>query len=152
MPTQAEQVVRAWNECYAAQDIDGAQKFLAPGFTREGEWPEWTIVDGQTWADTQRNFMAAWPDWSWELINLVADEEWVVCEFIERGTWTEPFEILPGHVLEPTGTAYEDRDCVLFRVNADGQIEHVRAYVTKNLEKAYGLYDKVITLMEASAT
>ena len=142
-----EQVVRAWNELYGAQDIEGCMKYIAPGFEREGEWPEWTKVDVNTWMDTQANFMKAWPDWSWEMINLVAGGDWVVCEYIEGGTWTEPFEILPGHILEPTGTAYQDRDCILFRVNADAKIDYIRAYVTKNIEKAYGLYQRVADLM-----
>ncbi len=146
-----EEVVRAWNERYVAKDIEGSMEFLSPDFQREGDWGEWTVIEGKTWVDAQVNFMKAWPDWTWELTNVVAAGEWVVCEFTETGTWTEPFEILPGQVLEPTGTPYLDRDCALFRVNDDGKIDYIRNYVTQNLEKAYGLHKRLMDLLDASS-
>jgi hypothetical protein len=145
-----EQVVRAWNDRYVAKDVEGSLEFLAPDFQREGEWGEWTVIDTETWMDGQVRFMAGWPDWTWELTNLIASGEWVVCEFTETGTWTEPFEILPGHVLEPTGTPFLDRECVLFRVNEDGKIDYLRNYATQNLEKAYGLTARLKELSSQS--
>jgi hypothetical protein len=151
MAQTPEQVVRAWNERFATQDVVGSVEFLSSDFQREGEWGEWTTVGVEPWVYAQVEFFKGFPDWTWEITHVIAAGEWVVVEFTETGTWTEPFEILPGFVLEPTGTSYLDRDCVLFRVNGDGKIDYIRNYVTQNLEKAYGLHARMMEALAASS-
>ncbi len=109
------------------------------------------MVGVEPWVYAQVQFFKGFPDWTWELTNLIAAGEWVVAEFTETGTWTEPFEILPGHWLQPTGTPYLDRECILFRVNAEGKIDYIRNYVTQNLEKAYGFHARMMEALGASS-
>jgi ketosteroid isomerase-like protein len=146
--TTPEEVVLAWNECFSRGDVKGSLEFMAEDFVRTGDWGGWISVNRKTWANGQKAFLAAWPDWTWELTNIVASGDWVVCEFEEHGTFTKPFELMRGIMLQPTNTSYEDHDCVLFRVNEDGLIAEIRAYITQNLEKEYHLQEKLIELRD----
>jgi ketosteroid isomerase-like protein len=135
----AERVVREWHEAYSRQDVDKTLSYMAEDMERSGEWSDgWITIDKQTWGDSMRAFFAAFPDWEWELTRLVASGDEVAGEFSEHGTFTEPYDLLPGLVIQPTGGFYEDRDGVFFRVNDEGLIAEIHAYVTKGLFRAFG--------------
>lgn len=137
-----EEVVLAWNERYSKRDIDGALEFMSDDFKRYGDTTNWEPIDKHRWANPQKGFMLAFPDWTWDLKRIVASGDWVVCEFEEHGTWTEPFEPSPGVVLPPTGTSYLDHDGIWFRVNEDGLIAEIHAYITNDIFRAYPIFSK----------
>jgi hypothetical protein len=66
----------------------------------------------------------------------------VVCEFTETGTFTEPYSILPGLVLPPTGESFTDYDCDCFEVK-DGLITEIRAYVTNDIDRKFSFVAKI---------
>lgn len=155
MPSNAvsEAVVREWVEAFGRRDVGAALKLMSDGCLRTGDWGDWTTIENTAWTAGQECFFVGFPDWTWELTNLIVAGEWVVCELVEHGTWTLPFEILPGHELTPpsTGTSYVDHDCVILRVNDEGLIVEIRSYLTKNLENAFHFEAIMMDLLKASA-
>jgi hypothetical protein len=136
---ESERVVRAWNDAYSRMDVDRTLTFMADDLQRSGEWSDgWIVIDKETWGMSMRAFFAAFPDWGWELTTLIAADNMVACEFFEHGTFTPPYDLLPGLTIEPTGASYEDRDGVFLRVNAEGLIDQIHAYVTKDLFRKFG--------------
>jgi ketosteroid isomerase-like protein len=133
-----EQVVRAWNEAYSKRDVEGALAYMSEDFQRFGDSSGWAPMTKQDAGEMWKKFFGAFPDWSWEMTSLIASGDTVVCEFTETGTWTEPYAILPGLTLSPTNTSFLDHDGDWFTVK-DGLITEIRAYVTNNVERVYGL-------------
>jgi hypothetical protein len=74
-------------------------------------------------------FLAAFPDFRWELSNLVAGGDGVAIEVIETGTFKAAYEYKPGVVIEPTGRSYA---CQRLRVR------HVRSRAGANCEVLQG--------------
>jgi predicted ester cyclase len=136
---ESERVVRAWNDAYSRKDVDQTLTYMADDLERKGEWSDgWITIDKETWGISMRAFFAAFPDWGWEMTTLVAAGDMVACEFFEHGTFTQPYDLLPGLVIQPTGDSYEDRDGVFLRVNDDSLIAEIHAYVTKDLFRKFG--------------
>ena len=137
---ESERVVRAWNDAYSRKDVDLTLTFMADDLERKGEWSAgWTTIGKGTWGSAMRSFFSAFPDWSWELTTLVAADDLVACEFFEHGTFTQPYDLLPGLTIQPTGASYEDRDAVFLRINDEGLIAEIHAYVTRDLQRKFGL-------------
>ena len=88
------------------------------------------------------NFFTAFPDWHWDMTSLIASGDRVVCEFTEKGTFTEPYPIMPGLVLPPTGESFTDYDCDCFEVK-DGLITEIRAYVTNDIDRKFRFVSKI---------
>lgn len=88
------------------------------------------------------NFFTAFPDWRWDMTSLIASGDRVVCEFTEKGTFTEPYPIMPGLVLPPTGESFIDYDCDCFEVK-HGLITEIRGYVTNEINRKYGFISKI---------
>ena len=87
--------------------------------------------DGSPWYESYRGifqpFLAAFPDFHWELSNLVAGGDWVAIEVIETGTFKAAYEYKPGVIIEPTGKSYACHYAILFKVR-DGLITEYRFY------------------------
>jgi ketosteroid isomerase-like protein len=137
-----EEVVRAWNDAYVKKDIDTTLSFMSEDFTRLGDSTHWTPIGKQDWGQIMRDFFTGFPDWSWEMTSLTATGDRVVCEFTEAGTFTDPYPVMPGLVLDPTGESYTDYDCDVFIVK-DGLITEIRAYVTNEIHRKYDFLPKI---------
>jgi steroid delta-isomerase-like uncharacterized protein len=97
---------------------DGAQFLNVPlGVTYNG--PAGAKEFAQGWA-------TAFPDSKVEVTNLIATDEWVVSEFIGRGTHKGPLNG-PGGAIPPTGKRLEMRFVEVFRIK-NGKISEHRAY------------------------
>ncbi|UFS59932.1 nuclear transport factor 2 family protein [Subtercola endophyticus] len=144
-----EEVVLAWNAAYVAHDIDTTLTYMSEDFVRLGDSTQWQPTDKETWGRTMKAFLAAWPDWSWDLTTITSSGNLVVCEFLEHGTWTKPMELAPGVVFEPTGEYFEDHDADFFVIGDDGLIKEIRAYITNNVERVYGLSARIAALGNA---
>jgi hypothetical protein len=139
-----EEVVRAWNDVYSKQDIDGALKFLSEDFFKLCDHAMWEPMNRELWALEQRPFFPAFPDWQWEMLSLMVSGDTVVCEFVERATFTGTFEVAPGCVFPPTNETYSDHGAIFFRVNEDGLIAEMRTYYTNNLERTFHFLEKIM--------
>jgi predicted ester cyclase len=137
-----EEVVRAWSEAYVSKDLDATAAFMSDDFIRLGDSTHWTPISKQDWKEIMVNFFAAFPDWRWDMTSLMASGDRVVCEFTETGTFTEPYSILPGLVLPPTGESFTDYDCDCFEVK-DGLITEIRAYVTNEIDRKFNFVAKI---------
>jgi predicted ester cyclase len=146
-----EEVVLAWNDAYSRKDIGMAESFFSKDFVRYGDWSHWQPVGLERWAVGQRRFFSAFPDWTWEIERVTTSGNVVVVEFFERGTFTAPYEVLPGLTLEPTGAEYADHDCVIFRVENE-KIADFRAFVTTDLERKCHFQSKVNEFIAAQGT
>ena len=120
------------------RDVDTALTYMADDMERKGELADgWITIDKDAWGGAMRAFFSAFPDWGWEMTAVVASGDMVAGEFFEHGTFTEPYEVLPGLIIQPTGATYEDRDAVFLRVDEDGLINEIRAFVTKDLDRKF---------------
>ncbi len=146
-----EETVRAWNDLYAAQQIDECIKYFAEDFFRLGDSNGWQPVGKDQWAEVQKGFMKGWPDWTWEMLSIMSVDNKVWCEFQERATHTGVYDAVPGFVFEPTGLSYTDRCGIIFELNDEGLIRAIRAYYTNNLERTYHVVEKAMAAREASA-
>jgi predicted ester cyclase len=144
-----EKVVRAWNDAYTRHDLDTALAFMSDDFVRCGEATNWAPMSKQVWGAIMREFFVAFPDWTWELTRLVASGDTVVCQFVERGTFTAPYNIMPGLTLPPNGKGFVDHDCDWFRVNEAGLITELRVYASHNVEATYGFSSAIRAFMAA---
>jgi SnoaL-like domain len=148
----AEETVRAWNDCYVAHDIDGALSYMADDFQRFGDSNGWQPTGKQEWGTQMKGFMKSFPDWRWDMSSLyVINENLVICEFLEYGTWTEAFELAPGVALPATGQRYEDHNGDWIVLNGDGLISEIRAYITNNIERELKISEKITALMQGNA-
>jgi hypothetical protein len=85
------------------------------------------------------------------MTSLIASGDRVVCEFTEQGTFTEPYSILPGLVLQPTGESFTDHDCDCFEVK-DGLITEIRAYVTNEIDRKFSFVAKIEEFFATAST
>ena len=60
-------------------------------------------------------FLVAFPDFHWELSNLIAGGDWVAIEVIETATFKAADEYRPGIVIEPTGKSYACHYAICFK-------------------------------------
>lgn len=137
-----EEVVRAWSDAYVSKDLDATVAFMSDDFIRLGDSTHWTPINKQDWKQIMVDFFAAFPDWRWDMTSLTAVGDRVVCEFTEKGTFTEPYSVMPGLVLPPTGESFTDHDCDCFIVK-DGLITEIRAYVTNEIDRKFGFVSKI---------
>lgn len=138
-----KEVVLAWNDRYSKKDVAGSVKYMAPDLRRYGDLGYWEPVGIGVWQDMQERFFAAFPDWHWDIQSIVGNGNKVVVEFLEHGTFTLPYEVIPGLVLEPTGESYEDRSSIHYEVNDDGLIQEFRAYYTNNLHRTFQFVERL---------
>ncbi|WP_330254101.1 ester cyclase [Nocardia sp. NBC_00565] len=138
----AEEVVRAWNDAYSRKDLEATLALMSEDFIRLGDSSHWTPINKKDWGQIMIDFFKAFPDWHWDMTTLTASGDRVVCEFTENGTFTDPYPVLPGLVLAPTGESYTDYDCDCFEVK-DGLITEIRAYVTNELDRKFRFVSKI---------
>ncbi|SMQ71266.1 hypothetical protein SAMN06295909_2516 [Plantibacter sp. VKM Ac-1784] len=89
-------------------------------------------------SDMSRRWNLAFDETHWELIDMVASGESVVCEFIESGVMNRPWPITNDLVVQPNGKRYEGRATVWFTINAVGLVHTYRYYTDDEFAKTYG--------------
>jgi ketosteroid isomerase-like protein len=146
-----EEVVRAWSDAYVRKDLEATSALMSEDFIRLGDSTHWTPIGKQEWKQIMVNFFTAFPDWRWEMTSLIAAGDRVVCEFTEKGTFTEPYPVLPGLVLPPTGESFTDYDCDCFEVK-NGLITEIRAYVTNEIDRKYSFISKIGEFLATGST
>jgi ketosteroid isomerase-like protein len=146
-----EEVVRAWSDAYVSKDLDATAALMSEDFVRLGDSTHWTPIGKNDWREIMVKFFAAFPDWRWDMTSLIASGDRVVCEFTEQGTFTEPYSILPGLVLQPTGESFTDHDCDCFEVK-DGLITEIRAYVTNEIDRKFSFVAKIEEFFATAST
>jgi glyoxylase-like metal-dependent hydrolase (beta-lactamase superfamily II)/predicted ester cyclase len=122
--TEAARVAREYFESLARADSGAPQRFYAPGARGHIHG-----VVGPVDADGGRAFFAevfgAFPDWRFEILDLIADGERAAVRWRARGTFAGPGTFLG---FEPNGARVdlEGQDMVWVR---DGRIQRLEAYM-----------------------
>jgi ketosteroid isomerase-like protein len=144
-----EDVVRAWNDAFSRQDIDGCMSYMSDDFVRHGDMSWESPMDRESWGALLKGFNAAFPGWTWEISSFVVSGNTVIVEARESGVWTRPWEIF-GFSLEPSGEAYDDQDAVFFEVR-DGLICQSRVYITNNCARIFQIDKRIAELVNAGS-
>lgn len=79
--------------------------------------------------ETMRPVLAAFPDLTPEIINLVVEGTQAVAEVVRTGTHTEPLS-LPDGELAPTGKEVELPECLVLRMK-DEKVAAITAYTDR---------------------
>ena len=121
--TSPADVARSYFAAVAAQDVDAMASHYAPG----GGGPIHGLVDLKVdgnYREWFTNLFASFPDWKFEVLTLVADDEHAAVEWRATATFngTAKFE-----GLEPNGEKLDVQGCDMVTVK-DGKIVAIDAY------------------------
>jgi steroid delta-isomerase-like uncharacterized protein len=120
-------VVKRYFDAVAARDLDAALALWAPGgVERVVGQRELTAPDGvRAQLDELRG---AFPDLSWEVLDLIAGEDQgrVAVRWRLSGTFAGPGTF---QGFEANGARLDVEGCDVLTVNAEGRIEHLDAYI-----------------------
>ncbi|MGC1852960.1 MAG: ester cyclase [Solirubrobacterales bacterium] len=123
-PTEAGPVARAYFEAVAAQDLDAMVDFWEPGGTGEIHG----LVELQA-PDTYRawfaNLFAAFPDFRFEVLDVVAEGEQAAVRWRATGTFNGDTKF---EGMEPTGAKVDVTGCDLVTIR-NGRIQRNEAYM-----------------------
>jgi predicted ester cyclase len=81
-----EEFVRTYN----LHDREANHALISPSFVRYGLTTGWQPMGFDSYKDIFEPFKAAFPDFKWELTNVVASGDWVSAQIIETGTFKAP--------------------------------------------------------------
>ena len=120
--TTAE-VARSYFEAVGRQDLDAMEAHYDP----KGEGPIHGLVhlrQGDNYRPWFENLFRAFPNWTFEVLNLIANEEMAAVEWRATATFngTAKFE-----GMEPNGASLDVQGCDVVTVR-DGRIVHLDAY------------------------
>ena len=132
------ETVLEYIEYYNAADTAGMKSLMSPDFTRIGSSQWARPMQRDAYSDMSRRWNLAFDETNWELIDMVASGESVVCEFIESGVMNRPWPITDDRVVQPNGERYEGRATVWFTINAVGLVHTYRYYTDGEFGKTYG--------------
>jgi ketosteroid isomerase-like protein len=126
-PRTPAQTVEEFVRTYKKHDMVANHALIDPAFIRYGQTTGWQPMGYESYRGIFQPFLAAFPDFHWELSNLVAGGDWVAIEVIETGTFKAAYEYKPGVIIEPTGKSYTCHYAIFFKVR-DGLITEYRFY------------------------
>ena len=120
--TPAE-VARSYFEAVARQDVDAMASHYAPG----GGGPIHGLVElkvDENYREWFTNLFSSFPDWTFEVLTVVADDERAAVEWRATATFngTAKFE-----GLDPNGAKLDIQGCDMVTVK-DGKIHRIDAY------------------------
>lgn len=123
-PTEAGPLARAYFEAVAARDLDAMTSFWEPGGTG--------VIHGLvelTAPDTYRawfaNLFAAFPDFRFEILDVVAEGEQAAVRWRATGTFSGDVQF---EGMDPTGARVDLTGCDLLRIH-NGKIRRNDAYM-----------------------
>ncbi|HZE15891.1 MAG TPA: nuclear transport factor 2 family protein, partial [Mycobacterium sp.] len=114
--------VLAYIDCYNEADSKGMWELMSPDFTRASASSNWEPMGRDMYHDMSERWNKSFDDTHWELIDIVVNDNAVVCEFFETDTMNRPYPITDDRVIEPNGHSYRARATVWFTVNGAGLI------------------------------
>ncbi len=116
-------VARSYFEAVGRQDVDAMESHYEPG----GGGPIHGLVDlkvGGNYREWFTNLFRAFPDWNFEVLNLVADEERAAVEWRATATFNGDARF---EGMEPNGAKLDVQGCDMVKVH-DGRITGIDAY------------------------
>ena len=122
-PASTADLARSYFEAVAAQDIDAMESHYEPG----GGGPIHGLVDlkvGENYREWFTNLFNAFPDWKFEILNLIAEGDKAAVEWRATATFngTAKFE-----GMDPNGAKLDVQGCDMVTFK-DGKIHQIDAY------------------------
>lgn len=140
-----EQLIRKLYAAFEKNDINLILPFLAPD-------AEFTVIGmdqpmrgHQAILEGMKSWGASFPDMKGEIVNLIASDEWVVVEEINRGTHQGELKGPEGFSLPATNRKVEVPACDLFKI-VNGKITVWKLYWQSDLmmkQLGYGVEKKL---------
>jgi predicted ester cyclase len=117
------EVARSYFDAIGRQDVEAMESHYAPG----GGGPIHGLVDlkvGDNYREWFTNLFRAFPDWKFEVLNLVAEGDHAAVEWRATGTFngTAKFE-----GMDPNGAKLDVQGCDMVTIR-DGRIVNIDAY------------------------
>ena len=134
----AENFQKAWDK----RDMDALAQLYAEDanmFTPGAQEP---MQGRETIKKNEEALLRAMPDSSLEFTLVLISENYIVFEFVARGTFTGPL-VSPEGDIPPTGKSLKIKVAEIVRVNGDGLIEEDRTYYdTAEFMRQLGLIEQ----------
>ena len=125
------QIATEWMDAAACCDLEAIAAGMADGCKRFGE-PSWMVIEKADYVEAYRQYLTSFSDYRLDILNTVASGRTVVFEMIESATFTGPYRLPDGSVIQPNGQSYTDRVCTWVEVDDSGLIAEIRAYIPSN--------------------
>lgn len=122
------QVATEWMEAAARCDLPAIEAGMAEGCKRYGE-PDWMVIEKAQYIASYRQYLISFSDYKLDILNTMTHGMTTVFEMIESATFSQPYPLPDGRVIEPNGETYTDRCCTWIEVGSDGLITEIRAYI-----------------------
>lgn len=124
----ALQVATEWMDAAARCDIEAIAAGMADHCQRFGE-PSWMVIGKADYIAAYRQFLISFSGYKLDIVNTMTSGRTVVFEMIESATFSAPYPLPGGGMIQPSGRSYTDRVCTWVEVGDDGLIAEVRAYI-----------------------
>jgi hypothetical protein len=125
------EVARAWMDAAARCDVEAIAAGMAEGCKRWGE-PNWMVIEKADYVAAYRQYLVSFSDYRLDILNTMASGSTVVFEMIESATFSAPYRLPDGSVIQPNGQSYTDHVCTWLEVGEDELITEIRAYIPSN--------------------
>ncbi|MDP9277296.1 MAG: ester cyclase [Actinomycetota bacterium] len=123
--TDTAEVARSYFEAVGRQDVDAMEAHYEPG----GGGPIHGLVDlkvGENYRGWFETLFRAFPDWKFEILNLVADGERAAVEWRATATFDGDARF---EGLDPNGAKLDIQGCDMVTIR-DGRISRIDAYAS----------------------
>jgi predicted ester cyclase len=123
--TETAAVARSYFEAVGRQDLDAMEAHYAPG----GGGPIHGLVElrvGGNYRDWFGSLFRAFPDWKFEILDVVAEGERAAVEWRARGTFTGDAKF---EGMEPNGASVDVQGCDVVTIR-EGRIVDNQAYTS----------------------
>lgn len=125
------QVASEWMDAAARCDVEAIASGMAEGCKRFGE-PSWMVIDKADYIEAYKQYLVSFSDYRLDIVNTMTSGRTVVFEMIESATFSRPYRLPDGSVIQPNGRSYTDRVCTWVEVDDSGLIAEIRAYIPSN--------------------
>lgn len=131
------EIVKSFIDIWNKHDVSATMELLDPDIAFQSPLFSEPVRGVEARSKVNDNFMTSMPDFTYELVRIVGDADFVAAELVGTGTSTGP-TILPGRdPVPPTGRHVEFPMAGFFRVTPEGKIAEERYY-----------YDRLVLLQQ----
>ena len=135
---ETERVVRIFHESWDMRDPERGTSVIAEDCRFEDVARGELQLGPEAYKSDYYRWREAFPDGEVKVVNVIAQDNWAVVEFVNRGTQTGPLHSSLG-VFPPSGRKMEVRYCSVMRV-VDGMVVEGRDYYdSASIAKQLGL-------------
>ncbi|MBX7434456.1 ester cyclase [Mycobacterium sp. Y57] len=121
------EAVQEFVRSYNAHDKQANHATVSHEFVRYGSVTGWQPMGYESYKEIFDPFLKAFPDFHWEVTNLVPAGAWVAAEVIESATFADDYHFRPDMIIKATGKSYVCHYAIFFKVN-DGLITEYHFY------------------------